>query len=206
MNTADYNGIQNSADVEKINRAYRLLFNWSDCVAETEKEYLSRARKIRLISVMKKVIENELDETQRKILSLRHFENRSYDSIAGELYMSPSAVLRGSRKAEKIISSYMKYVIEFSNSGLKYSDKPLDVKMAVADLMLEKAGSDKMSARLRKARSDKFISLEKAALCTGIPKSRIEKIEENDVISIDEMKRLISFYGVSADYIFYGAK
>lgn len=206
MNTANYTRTGNNNKAERINRAYRLLFNWNDCVAENEKEYLERARKVKLISIMKKVIENELDENQRKILNLRHFENRSYDSIASELYMSPSAALRGSRKAEKIISDYMKYVFEFSNSGLKYCDKPLDIKMAVADLMLEKAGSDKIFMRLRKARNDKFISLEKAALCTGIPKSRIEEIEENENISIEEMKKLISFYGVSADYIFFGAK
>lgn len=59
---------------------------------------------------------------------------------------------------------------------------------------------------MKKARNDNCVSVEKAALCTGISADRINSIEESGSIFSGELKRLISFYGVSADYIIFGAK
>lgn len=190
----------------KINNASRLLFCWSDCVAESEKEYLERIRKRNMLKVMKQIINNELSENQQAILKLRHFENKSYEEIAKELFMSTSAVNRGIKKAETIVAQYMKYVSVFADMGLKRSDKPLDVKMAIAQILLENSAKDKIGLRLKKARTDKGITIDKAALCTGLTKDRINTIEETGNLVSGELKRLIAFYGVSADYILFGAE
>lgn len=184
----------------------RLLFNWNDCISESEKEYFSRTRKIKLLKVMKDIIENELDETQKKILKMKHYDSRSNSSISKELYMSPSGVLRNLKKSEKTISAYMKYVFVFSGLREKDSDKPLDVKTAIADMLLEHGHNDKIGERLKKSRCSKYISEEKAALCTNIDKQRIIAIEQSGVLSVSELKKLIAFYGVSADYIIFGAE
>ncbi|MGN1118124.1 MAG: hypothetical protein ACI4RU_05885, partial [Acutalibacteraceae bacterium] len=101
---------------------------------------------------------------------------------------------------------YMKYVSLFADMGLKNSDKPLDVKMAVSQLLLENSSKDKIGLRLRKSRTDKAITLEKASLCTGLTKERLNTIEETGNLVSGELKRLIAFYGVSADYILFGAE
>ena len=90
--------------------------------------------------------------------------------------------------------------------GLKNSDKPLDVKMAVSQLLLENSSKDKIGLRLRKSRAERAITLEKAALCTGLTKERLNTIEETGNLVSGELKRLIAFYGVSADYILFGAE
>ena len=190
----------------KINKASRLLFNWNDCVAESEKEYLERIRKVNMLTVMKRIIKNELNDTQKAVLKLRHFENKSFEAIAAELFMSPSAVNRCLKKAEGIVAAYMKYVHLFADIGLKNSDKPLDVKMAVSQLLLENSSKDKIGLRLRKSRAERAITLEKAALCTGLTKERLNTIEETGNLVSGELKRLIAFYGVSADYILFGAE
>ncbi len=191
---------------EKSENAYRLLFNWNDCVAECEKEYVERARKIKLLGIMKKVIENELDEGQRKILKMKYADGKSAEGISRELGMSPSSVLRNLKKSEKIIGAYMKYAVVFSDLGMKNDEKPLDVRMAIADLMLEHAGKDEIGARLSKSRRRALISPQKAALCTGITEKRIAEIEKTGLLSVGELKKLTSFYSVSADYIVFGAE
>lgn len=187
-------------------RDYCLLFSWNDCVAESDTEYFERVRKRKLLDMMAKIIENELDQTQKKALTLRHLENKSYDEIGRELYISQSAALRSVRKAESIVSAYMKYVIEFADTGLRDADKPLDVKMAISHILLENSTQEKIGARLRQARIRKLIDLRKAAFCTGIPESRIIDLENSGWLNTGEMKKLISFYGVSADYIVFGAE
>lgn len=197
-------------EIKKINdddsSDYHLLFSWNDCVAENDTEYFERIRKRKLLNVMKSIIENELDETQKKALTLRHLENKSYDEIGRTLYISPSAALRSVRKSESIVSAYMKYAIEFADMGLRQADKPLDVKMAISHILLENSTQEKIGVRLHQARMSKLISVQKAAFCTGITEERIGLIEETGHLNTAELKKLISFYGVSADYIVFGAK
>lgn len=198
------------AEMKKANnddsRDYHLLFSWNDCVAESEAEYLERVRKRKLLSVMKSVIENELSAVHKEALFLRHLENKSYDEIGKTLCISPSAALRSVKKAESIVSSYMKYAIEFADIGLHEVDKPLDVKMAISHILLENSVQEKIGTRLRQARMSKLIPLHKAAFCTGITEERINLIEETGHLNTSELKKLISFYGVSADYIVFGVK
>lgn len=207
MNTAKTMHPQESRRKEVLSeKAAQLLFSFDDCIAESRKEYLERIRRKNLILVMKEIIKGELTEQQWDILRLKHFEGKSYEEIGKALYMSSSAALRGAKKAEGIVSAYMKYVVSFADMVYQTEDKPLDVKMAVSHLLLENATKDKIGARMKKARNDNCVSVEKAALCTGISADRINSIEESGSIFSGELKRLISFYGVSADYIIFGAK
>lgn len=193
-------------DRQNAEGAAQMLFNWKDCAAENESEYFSRTRKIRLIKIMKAVIENELEDQQKTILKMKHFENKSYEEIGRTLFMNPSTAMRNAKKAENTISLYMKYVLLFSDMKKRDDDPPLDIKTAIASLMLENATDDKIGARLKRARNEKLIPLKKAAMCTGIPESRIKNIEETGGVYSSELKRLISFYAVSADYIIFGAE
>lgn len=205
MNTADkLNFDPTHKRNHELEKATRLLFNWSDCIAEGEKEYSERVRKIKLLAEMKNIISNELNESEQKILRMRYVEAKSLADIASSLSTSSSSVSRSLKRAEELIAAYMKYVLSFAQTLPEAADKPLDVRRAVASLFLAKASQNKIAQRIKTARTDRFISLESAALSTGIVKERLSCIEITGNPDTNELKKLITLYGVSADYIFFG--
>ena len=205
MNTADKYYFETTKNRNPgLEKASHLLFNWSDCVAESEKEYFERVRKIKLLSTMKKIIENELGGTEKDVLIMKYINMNSFEEISSRLGLSRSCAARSLRKAERIVSEHMKYVFSFSETIPEKEEKPLDVKMAVASLFSEASDKNKIASRLKQSRTDLFISPEKAEFCTGIPKERILEIEKSGKASTEEVRRLITFYGISADYVFFG--
>lgn len=206
MTAAETTYQYNILNEKRKKNGYRLLFNWKDCLAENECEYYSRVRKTKLLATMKKIVTCELDKKEQTVLKLRYLEDLSLEEIASLVSMTGSSVYRCLKKAENTIGAYMKYVFQFAETGLAKADEPLDVKMALSLMFLEHSGADEIRMRMKKVRTEKFISLDKAALCTGVPKDRIIFLENTGGGSIYDLKRLMAFYGVSADYVFFGAE
>ena len=207
MNTAKnetaHRGNGKNTDVKG---AYQLLFNWNDCVAESEKEYFDRLREIKLLRVMREIIETELSEEEKAFLKIRYVGQSSLEETADRLYMSKSSAVRASKRIEEKLGAYMKYVFVYSGTNLKGEDRPLDVKKAIAEIFNENTSRSNPGARLGRSRRERFISVRKTAFCTGIPEERIMQIEEGGNCSLKELTKLITFYGVSADSVILGTE
>lgn len=199
------NVLDSDAQRNALDKAYRILFNWRDCIAESEKEFNERVRKFKIISVMKSIIENELTPQQKKVLSMKYFDEMSYEEISRTTGLSPSAALRSAKKAESIVGAHLKYVVQTADMGVSGKLMPLDVRMAIAELMSEHAEPRSVASRLRKARKDSCISEEKASLSGGITPQRLSYLERTGSLTVPELKKLASIYCVSADYILFGA-
>lgn len=66
----------------------------------------------RFARLVKKCIQNELDESERELLRLRYYEDRSVREIADIVGVDPSTVSRRLDKIQCTLYKYLKYATE----------------------------------------------------------------------------------------------
>lgn len=76
-------------------------------------DYTIQKRKERLLSIVKRVIENELDEQDKKIVKLYFYERYNQTQIAIMLERNNAYVCRHLHKSINIIRQNLKYLIEY---------------------------------------------------------------------------------------------
>ncbi|MBQ3151427.1 MAG: sigma-70 family RNA polymerase sigma factor [Clostridia bacterium] len=76
---------------------------------EDEDDY--NEKRLRLVRLLKAIIDNELTDTERDTVYKKYFENLSVTDIAADYGINPSSVSRTLSRAEKKIRSYMRYVM-----------------------------------------------------------------------------------------------
>ncbi len=72
----------------------------------------------RLSELLLIIIENELTDTEKKVIKMHHFKGKSISSTAYEMNVCPSTVSRTLSRAEKKIRKYMKYAFFIVNGSL----------------------------------------------------------------------------------------
>lgn len=187
-----------------IDEACSVFFNWKDATVENAKEYENRIRKLKLLKVMKSVMDNELTPTQKDIVRLHYFENKNGEEIAGMYGLNRSTVSRMLNKIESIITENMRYVFEYSELNLNEEFPPVTVARAIAFITADSAKADSIGKRIRKARLSKLLTQEQVAAATGMTVKRVDMIEKTGNMTVQEMMKLIFFLSVSADYVIYG--
>lgn len=200
---AHYDKVLNQDNV-RLDEACTAFFNWKDAVAENAEEYDKRIRKLKLLKIMKSIMENELNETQREIVRLHYLEFKSGEEIAGIYGINRSTVSRMIAKIENIFKENMKYVFEYSEMNIANDAPPIDISQAIAYITEQSAKTDLIGTRLKNLRRSKLLSLEQTALAVGLTTERLNAIEKSGKLSVQELMKLIFFFSVNADQIIFG--
>lgn len=189
-------------DYETARQQYN---SWMSKQSESLDEFIVRKRKIELISLVKKVIENELNEKEKEIVRLHWYENKSVTQTAQILCVDKSTVSRRLDKINDIIYDKLKYAIEY-RFGNDYAQLArLIVKSK--DAMCSFVKSDSIAGRIKKLRISQGLTQEELSEMTGIAKGTLEKIESASVeANTTQIAKISTVFKVSADYIIFGNK
>lgn len=187
-----------------FDEACMAFFNWKDAVAESAEEYSERIRKIKLLNTFKSVLKNELTNEQRTMLKMKYLENKNGEEIAAAFGVSRSTVCRNLMRITEVFNVRMKYVFEYADMDIRNEVMPAFIEQAVAVMSVESGKTDCVGKRLEKARDEKLLPISLVAEMTGVAKNRIENLEQNGNISLNDFIKLISFYKVSADQVIFG--
>lgn len=188
-----------------FDEACTAFFNWKDAVTESAKDYSERVRKMKLLSIFRSIIENELTPEQRQMLVLKYFEGKSGEEIASMRGISRSTVNRNLNKITGIIGEYMKYVFEYADLEPRYNAPPLYVEQAVALMARDAAKPEKAGERMKAEREKKLLSTLQVSESTGVGQKRLEIFENGGNITLGEFTRLLLFYRMSADKALFGS-
>ncbi|MGN0463258.1 MAG: sigma factor-like helix-turn-helix DNA-binding protein [Acutalibacteraceae bacterium] len=188
----------------QYDEACRAFFNWKDAVAESAEEYSERIRKLKLLGIVRSIIENELTKEQRDMLRLHYLENKNGEEIAAMYGVSRSTVCRNLTKITDVFRLRMKYVFEYADSDIRDEAVPAYIEQALSVMAFHSAKPESMGDRLRKARQKKLLTTSLVSELTGVAQKRIESFEQGGVLNTDEFVKLISFYKISADQAVFG--
>ena len=90
-----------------------------ECWTRSEADSLSVIPyKIGVPDVLKVIIDNELTECEKTVITMHYFENKKISQIANELCVNPSTVTRTVFRAERKIEKFMKYALFVMNGKL----------------------------------------------------------------------------------------
>lgn len=189
-------------DYETARQQYN---SWMSKQSESLDEFILRKRKIELISLVKKVIENELSEKDQEIVKLHWYENQTVTQTAATLGVDKSTISRRLDKINEVIYDKLKYAIEY-RFGKDYASGA-HVIVKSKDAMCSFVKSDSVAGRIKKLRIIHGLTSKDLSEMTGIAESTIEKIEygKNEA-TINQIAKFATALDVSADYIIFGNK
>lgn len=200
----NYTGFERTNGEMSFDEACTAYFNWKDAVGESAQEYSERIRKLKLLTILKSIIENELTKKQKNMLILKYIEGKSGEEI-GILYsVTRSTVSRELMKITRIIEERMKYVFEYADTDLRTTVFPLYIEKAVALMADDASKSRTAGERTKIVREKKLLTTSEVSEGTGVPKEKIENFESGGSIGLNEFTRLILFYKMSADDAIFG--
>lgn len=189
-------------DYEQARSAYR---QWHAKQYNNEEEYIVRQRKAELNKLVRKVIENELNDTDKKIAILYWYKNMPQNKISSIVGMSSSTINRRINKICDTLFDKLKYVMEFRYGVRSNAAAPVLIKEAIkpdAIRYFNSAGS-----RVRYLREKNYFTLSDISDMTGIPAKRLERIEKRgSEMTLNELSRLSAFFKVSPTAILGGEK
>lgn len=176
------------------------------CLAcETPAAYAWRKRDTDLSLLLEKAVENELSDTERKVIEEYFYNSKKLVSIASERGVSPSAVGKTLERAIGKLRDALKYVIMYQHGVENESIVPASVGRALAISRASRYKSEYFEERLLALRMKSGLSRKAVEKSVGILSSRLRCIElgESD-IRAGELIMLSEFYGVSTDYLLKG--
>lgn len=204
MYTAEIKHSNREKSEMKFDEACAAFFNWKDAVAESAEEYNERIRKIKLLAIVRSIIENELTKEQSDMLRLRYLDNKSGEEIAVLYGTTRSTVSRNLMKINEIFRTRMKYVFEYADSEIRNEFFPACIERALAVMSVCSAKPEFTGERLKKARLKKFMSTALVSEISGVPQKRIESFENGGQLSVEEFVKLITVYKIGADQAIFG--
>ncbi len=187
-----------------FDEACMAFFNWKDAVGESAEEYSDRIRKLKLLKTFRAVIKNELTDEQRGILKMKYLDGKNGEEIAAVYGVSRSTVCRNLMKITEVFNLRMKYVFEYADTDIRNEVMPAYIEQAVAIMSVESGKTDCVGQRLKKARNEKMLPISLVSEMTGVPQNKIENLEQNGSIGLNDFIKLISFYKVGADQMIFG--
>lgn len=177
---------------------------WERAEAETLAEYVGRRRTVDLAELAHQVVEEELTDTEKQVVRMRYYENRTPLEIARCLHVNKSTVSHVLANAEAHIRRCLKYVVQYQYNLRNVPFLPLAVRQAMV-VSAARHGTQDAASSLRRLRKAEHLPPDKVADAVGITAERLRAIEDgNAVPDARELLRLSAFYGVSADWILKG--
>lgn len=176
---------------------------WQANAREAEKEELLLKRKEELQKLVRKVIKEELDEFDRKLVELHWYKGFSKSAIAGMLGVDRTTVHRHFTKINETVYEKLKYAVEliYGRSG----EKEIKAISENSKTLSSHINADKISQRLKALRAKECLTVEYLSRKTDISQQRLNQIEKRgSIMTMAELKKLTSFYNVSCNYIIFG--
>lgn len=195
--------MSNSFTASDYINAKESFVRWQGNISESLDSYILRQRKAELNELVRKVIENELSDYDRAIVTMRWYENYTASEIADKLGVDRSTVNRHLEKSNNIIYDKLKYAIEY-RYGKSYS-KEAKLIIKNTDAYGCTVKSKDISDRIKSLRRSQCLSLGDLEELTGIDTNRLTEIEEQgSKMTMTELKKFCTFYRCSSDYILFG--
>ncbi len=179
--------------------------NWAAKKCETLDEFMMRKRRIELNNLVKKVIEAELSKTEKEIVKLHWYNEKSLMETAEILGLSKSTVSKKLARINETVYEKLKYAIEY-RFGKNYLAQS-EVIIKNKDPFINSIKPNGTAKRIRHLRISQAMTLNDVSEMTGIGVKRLERIEsaENDATSTD-LAKIASAFRTSIDYIVFGER
>ena len=191
------------SDYENAQLAFSL---WQGKQHETLDEYMLRKRKIELNCLVREVIENELSDTDKIIVQLHWYDNKTINQIAEIIGIDRSKVSRLRDKINGIIYDKLKYALQY-RYGKDYSASVRVIIKNKDALFVVSGSQNSIEERIRNLRLTQCMSIKDASDMTGISEKHLRDIENGTVKATAEDVRLIATaFKTSGDYIIFGKK
>ncbi len=171
---------------------------------ETPAEYAWRKRDVDMSLLLERAIEDELTETEKEILKEYWFDSDSLKVIAERRKIKSPTVKGTLNRAEKKIERALRYVIFYQQGIMSESVISAVACRAKVIASARNSSTKNISERIRNLRVSQGVTVDKLQKATGIPKSRLDKIENGVVSDISDLVILSEFFGVTTDYILKG--
>jgi DNA-directed RNA polymerase specialized sigma subunit len=193
----------NSFDAVDQETAKMQYDRWVAEKSETLDEFMLRKRKIELNNLVKKVIEEELSETEKQIVRLHWYEEKSLTYIAGKLNINKATVSRKLDRITETVYEKLKYAIEYRFGKEYLPDSAVIIKSK--DPFVFSIKPDSTSKRIKHLRLSQSMTLEDVSEMTGISVSRLQRIEkaENDATASD-LARIAIAFRTTTDHLIFG--
>lgn len=191
------------SDYENAKEAFS---KWQSKQHESIDDYLMRKRKVELLSLVREVIENELEETDKDIVRFHWYLGKSITETAELIGSSRSSVSRRLDKINDIIYEKLKYALHYRYGKDFSASARLIIKNKDALCILQE-NEETVAQRIKLLRIRQGMTIRDSKEMTGISISRLEAIEENRCQPTAEDIRLIATaFKTSGDYIIFGKK
>lgn len=191
------------SDYENAQLAFSL---WQGKQHETVDEYMMRKRKIELNCLVREVIENELSDTDKLIVRLHWYENKTVNQVSEAVGIDRSNISRRLDKINGIIYDKLKYAMQY-RYGKDYS---ASVKVIIKNkdaLLIIPDRESTIAERIRNLRLTQGMSLKDTSDMTGISEKHLCDIESDTLQATAEDVRLIATaFKTSGDYIIFGRR
>lgn len=181
--------------------------NWLKSEYETEDEFIERKHGVDLADLLKRVIEEKLNDKEKAVIECFWFYKMTPKEIALKTNTGISSVYKLLDAAEKKLHMYLEYVVVYQDSLIKRELVPVSVRQAISDTAVKSISSKTVGERLKKLRVTENIPVKKLEASINMPMGRLKIIESGEILpDIDELIKLTAFFGTSADYILFGKK
>ncbi len=190
---------------EEEMKAAQLACCGRHCTAcETPAEYAWRKREVDMAILLEKAIREELTQTEREIITEFWFNSESLTSIASKRNIKPPSVKGTLNRAQEKIENALRYAVCYQQNIMSETIIPVVVGRARVIAAARNSCSGSCGDRITRLRQSQSLSRETLESATGIPLSRISKIELGSNPTADELVALSEFFDVTTDFILKG--
>lgn len=185
--------------------AREAFIKWQGNIDETVDSYMLRQRKRELQQLVRKVIENELSDCDKTIVSMKWYRNMTTSEISEKLGIDRSTVSRHLEKINNTVYEKLKYAIEY-RYGKNFS-KQSELIIKSGDAYCCSLNADEISERLKNLRTLNCLSISEVSELTGIKEKRLSELEkEGSSMNMTELKKLTVLFRCSSDYLIFGKR
>lgn len=172
---------------------------------ETPAAYAWRKRDVDLSLLLEKAIENELSDTEKRVVREYWYNSKKTADIALENGISLSAVSASLERAREKLHRVLRYTVMYQHCIADESIVPAAVRRAAAISASRHGSGGTSGERLRKLRLGENLSGRAVSQALGMTQYRLFAAEKDTAeLTASELISLSSFFGVTADYILKG--
>ncbi len=179
--------------------------DWQSKQDEALDEVALKKRRTELYALINKVIDKELNDSDKHLVTLHWYEEKSVSEIAALLHLDKTTVYRRLSKITDTIYDKLKYAVEYHfGEGTSKHIRPI---IKNEGSFFYQAPADSAGKRLKNLRLRYGLTVEQASKMSAVPLARLWDIEQENIVPVsDDIARLSRFYGESCDFIIFGER
>ena len=172
---------------------------------EDKTSYILRKRRADLISVVQKVLENELDEREKCVLLSMMLDNVPARTLSQQMNAPIAMIYRIRNRAEKKLSDFLKYVLFYTDVLEGRMTAPIEMRNALALARTKTVACRSVVHRLKKLMAQEGIGVEGLYNTPGLNKKSVDEIFcHGRMPDVNEIVALSNFFGTTSDYLLKG--